>query len=471
MEEKLKNIAALSQKYGSNPSYVFLGGGNISVKNEKQLYIKPSGVALATIQPEQFLCIDREALNRLFTMQMPTDVTMREAVAKYILESSVRPLGAGRPSVETPLHGVIDYTYVVHLHPALVNGMTCAKDGKKVCKKLFPKALWIEYTDPGCTLSLFVKKQLDAVKAKTGKQPNVFFLQNHGVFVSADTPTEIDALYKDMMDKLKAEYKKAKITITAPKLPDAKDEDVFESAPVLRQLLANADGIRPVVHCVGNALPYGGPLTPDHVVYAKSFAYVGDGSKASFEAFKAKYGYAPKVLCVKDKGLFVTGDTPKDADAVAIALENALLCQKLTAAFGGPNFLTEKQYKFIENWEVESYRRSVSLKGATAGRLQNRICVVTGGAQGFGLGIAEYLAENGGIIVVADLNLEGAQATADELCKKYGAKRAFAVGVNVSDEESVEAMVNTIAKAVGGIDLFVSNAGVVRSGSVMELTL
>ena len=156
---------------------------------------------------------------------------------------------------------------------------------------------------------------------------------------------------------------------------------------------------------------------------------------------------------------------------MAIALENALLCQKLTAAFGGPNFLTEKQYKFIENWEVESYRRSVSLKGATAGRLQNRICVVTGGAQGFGLGIAEYLAENGGIIVVADLNLEGAQATADELCKKYGAKRAFAVGVNVSDEESVEAMVNTIAKAVGGIDLFVSNAGVVRSGSVMELTL
>ena len=132
METKLKNIAALSQKYGSDPSYVFLGGGNTSVKNEKELYIKPSGVALATIQPEQFLCIDREALNRLFTLEMPPDVTAREAVAKFILESSVRPLGAGRPSVETPLHGVIDYTYVVHLHPALVNGMTCAKKGEKI---------------------------------------------------------------------------------------------------------------------------------------------------------------------------------------------------------------------------------------------------------------------------------------------------------------------------------------------------
>ena len=471
MEKKLQNIAALSQKYGSDPNYVFLGGGNTSVKNEKELYIKPSGVALATIQPEQFVCIDRKSLDRLFTLEMPVDVTAREAIAKFVLESSVRPLGAGRPSVETPLHNVIDYTYVVHLHPALVNGMTCAKNGKKVCKRLFPDALWIEYTDPGCTLSFFVKKQLDAIKAKTGKQPNVFFLQNHGVFVSADTPKEIDALYKDMMTKLKAEYKKAGISVTSDTIPAANDEDVFENAPVMRQLLANDDGIRPVVRCVGNALPYGGPLTPDHVVYAKSFAYVGDASQADMDAFKKKYGYLPKVACVKDKALFVTGDTPKDADAVAIALDNALLCQKLTSAFGGPNFLTEKQYKFIENWEVESYRRSVSLKGAAGGRLQNRICVVTGGAQGFGLGIAEYLAENGGIIVVADLNLEGAQATAEELCKKYGVKRAFAVGVNVADEDSVQAMVNTIAREVGGIDLFVSNAGVVRSGSVKELTL
>ena len=82
MEEKLENIAALSQKYGSDPSYVFLGGGNTSVKNETELYIKPSGVALATIKPEQFLCINREALNRLFTMEMPENVTAREAVAK-----------------------------------------------------------------------------------------------------------------------------------------------------------------------------------------------------------------------------------------------------------------------------------------------------------------------------------------------------------------------------------------------------
>ena len=471
MEKKLINIADLSRKYGSDPNYVFLGGGNTSVKNGDDLYIKPSGVALATIQPEQFLRVSRESLNRLFTLELPTDVATREPVAKFILESSVRPVGAGRPSVETPLHSIIDYTYVVHLHPARVNGMTCAKNGEKVCKKLFPEALWIEYTDPGCTLSFFVKKKLDAVKAKTGSQPHVFFLQNHGVFVSADTPKEINALYKEIMDTLKEAYKKAGVSIADPKIPNAADEDAFTYGPVFRQLLASPAGIRPTVQCVGNTLPYGGPLTPDHVVYAKSFAYVGDGSRDSLDAFKKKYGYAPKVLYVEGKGIFVTGDTPKDASAVATALKNALLCQKLTEAFGGPNFLTPKQYKFIENWEVESYRRSVSLKGAAGGRLQNRICVVTGGAQGFGLGIAEYLAENGGIIVVADLNLEGAQATAEELCKKYGDKRAFAVGVNVADEESVEAMINTIAHDFGGIDLFVSNAGVVRSGSVKELTL
>ncbi len=55
----LKSLAAISRQYGSDPEYVFLGGGNTSFKTKTDLYIKPSGVALATIQPEQFLKMDR----------------------------------------------------------------------------------------------------------------------------------------------------------------------------------------------------------------------------------------------------------------------------------------------------------------------------------------------------------------------------------------------------------------------------
>ena len=471
MQEKLKAIAELSQFYGANPDFVFLGGGNTSVKNDTTLYIKPSGCALATIKPEQFLAIDRAQLNKLFEFPIPENVQIREEIAKNMLAAAVRPIGAGRPSVETPLHNIINYTYIVHLHPALVNGLTCALNGKAACARLFPDALWIDYCDPGSTLAFVAKKALDADTAQRGSQAKVIFLQNHGVFVGADTPEEVKAIYDDITSKLIAAYQEAGIPTGTFDLGTAEKDNVLEVAPVLRQLLADADGNRPIVHAAGNVMPFEGPLTPDHVVYAKSFAFCGEATEETIADFKATHGYLPKVVGIPGKGLFTSADNLKDAKAIVVAVANALQVQRLSQAFGGPKILTEREYKFIENWEVESYRRSVSMAAGGAGRLANRVAVVTGGAQGFGLGIAESLAKNGAIIVIADMNVDGAKATAEKLCETYGKDRAFAVGVNVSDEESVANMMTEITCMCGGLDLFVANAGVVRAGSVKDITL
>ena len=315
-----------------------------------------------------------------------------------------------------------------------------------------------------------VKKALDTAAKKSGKQPQVIFLQKHGVFIGADSCEEIAKLYSQVMDTLRKAYKKAKIAVTDPDLGTIADDVLLETAPVLRTLLSDAEGNRAIVKAVGNSAAFAGPLTPDHIVYAKSFAYTGPADAASLAAFQKKYGYQPKVLAIPGKGLFTAGATLRDAKSSAIALANARKIEALTAAFGGPNYLTKKEYSFIENWEVESYRRSMN-GVAGASRLANRICVVTGGAQGFGLGIAEHLIAQGGTLILADMNYDGAQAAADALCAKFGKNRAFAVAVNVADEASVEKMMADIVREVGGIDLFVNNAGVVRSGSVMELTL
>jgi sorbitol-6-phosphate 2-dehydrogenase len=103
--------------------------------------------------------------------------------------------------------------------------------------------------------------------------------------------------------------------------------------------------------------------------------------------------------------------------------------------------------------------------------VQNKVCVVTGGAQGFGEGIVRELVANGALVFVADMNVDGAEALATELNKKAGRTVAFGIAVNVTDEESVQNMVNEIVRKVGGIDLFVSNAGVLKAGSVKELSL
>ncbi len=104
-----------------------------------------------------------------------------------------------------------------------------------------------------------------------------------------------------------------------------------------------------------------------------------------------------------------------------------------------------------------------------AGRLAGKIAIVTGSAQGFGLGIAEAMLAEGAYVVIADLNYELAAKVAEELCQKNGAGRAIACCVNVAEEESVEAMIEETVKGFGGLDIFVNNAGVLKAGSLEEL--
>lgn len=108
------------------------------------------------------------------------------------------------------------------------------------------------------------------------------------------------------------------------------------------------------------------------------------------------------------------------------------------------------------------------LPGPPRHPVQGRIALVTGGAQGFGAELSRGLADRGAFVVVADINLEGARKFADELNSR-GPRRALALHVDVSNEQSVREMARSVVAEVGGLDLLISNAGVLRSGSVLEL--
>ncbi len=110
-------------------------------------------------------------------------------------------------------------------------------------------------------------------------------------------------------------------------------------------------------------------------------------------------------------------------------------------------------------------------EAAAPGRLAGKCAIVTGSAQGFGLGVAEEMLAEGARVVIADLNIDLAKSVAEDLCKKNGAGRAIACKVDVSDEESVEAMIEETVKGFGGLDIFVSNAGVLKAGSLEEMDM
>ena len=117
----------------------------------------------------------------------------------------------------------------------------------------------------------------------------------------------------------------------------------------------------------------------------------------------------------------------------------------------------------MTKWETMA-AQNVGKRMAAGGRLNGKIAIVTGSAQGFGKGIAEELYREGACVVIADLNEPLAQSVVQEM-----GERAVAVAVNVSDEASVANMVAQTVEQFGGLDLMLSNAGVVRSGPIAEL--
>jgi sorbitol-6-phosphate 2-dehydrogenase len=99
--------------------------------------------------------------------------------------------------------------------------------------------------------------------------------------------------------------------------------------------------------------------------------------------------------------------------------------------------------------------------------LQDRIAIVTGGAQGLGAAICRRLADEGCHVVVADLNLEGAEQTAADIAAQTG-RRTLAIGVDVTDEAQVEAMANRAVDEFGRLDILVSNAGILIVEAIDE---
>jgi 3-hydroxybutyrate dehydrogenase len=91
--------------------------------------------------------------------------------------------------------------------------------------------------------------------------------------------------------------------------------------------------------------------------------------------------------------------------------------------------------------------------------LKDKVCIITGGASGIGLQIAKRYIADGARVVIADLKLDAAQKTANDLTKT-GPGKAMAVEMNVTDEKQVNDGVARVVEEWGGVDVLVSNAGI-----------
>lgn len=193
----MQNLVNYSRKYGSDPELVLAGGGNTSMKENGVLYVKGSGCALSGMEPENFVKMDLAELRDIVNRQYPAGDAEREAA--FLADCNAAKLPGEeekRPSVEALLHALFPQRYVLHLHPALVNGMTCGAEGEAFAKKLFPGAIWVPACKPGYTLAKLLSDKL-------GENTNTVLLQNHGIFFAAETPDELEELLNGVIEKLK----------------------------------------------------------------------------------------------------------------------------------------------------------------------------------------------------------------------------------------------------------------------------
>lgn len=486
MKPEISELIRISDFYGSNKDYVIAGGGNTSYKDEKSIWVKASGSPLAGLTEDGLVALDREKLHIISQKEYPQDPVRREDEVKTDLYSAILDPGRGkRPSVETSLHEIIRYRYVVHLHPALINGLLCSRNAKQLTTQLFgTRVLFVPYIDPGYTLFKKLYSDISLYRETYGEDPRIIFLENHGSFVSADTTAEIYSIYKEIIDKISEvvnpEYENNTLTYNSmlnKVLPAIRMQLSGETPKVIRhrhtsliaRYYASQQEFQKISH----------PLTPDIIVYCKyRYLYIDQVSSAErilesfrsqMEKFLSEYGFMPKVIVIKGMGVFAVEDSVSAAESVLDVYEDLVRICHYASSCGGIKLLTPEQVDFIDKWEVENYRRKVSMGGEAGNRIRNKVAVVTGGAQGFGAGIAQALFSMKVNVVIADLNEESGLSAVNDLNKSRAVNRAFFVRCDVADPESVSNLVSETVREFGGLDIMISNAGVLRAGGLDEM--
>jgi rhamnose utilization protein RhaD (predicted bifunctional aldolase and dehydrogenase) len=324
--------------------------------------------------------MDRRKLARIWERSYPGDAAAREsAVLADIMAARAPGEEEKRPSVETLLHDLLPFAYVVHLHPALVNGLTCSRRGEELAAEFFGGAiLWIPSVNPGYVLSRTVREAMAVYTRDKGRAPDIILLQNHGVFAGAGTPEAAGQRYQFLMDTVRVRVKRRADMAggRSRKLGPLGSSDklgqflaVAAGAPVAVSFLDNWE-IEKLVQDRRAFEPVSGAFTPDHIVYAGSDPLFieapphGGPSEeavaASWQAHTAKTGRAPKIVAVERLGVFGIGPTEKAAGLALELFRDSIQVAAYAESFGGGRFMDQDQIDFINNWEVEQYRAAVS---------------------------------------------------------------------------------------------------------------
>jgi rhamnulose-1-phosphate aldolase/alcohol dehydrogenase len=515
----LDSLIYRSNLLGADRAVANQGGGNTSAKETAEdhtgrkirtLWVKGSGTDLATITASGFARLRLDEVLELRRREAMDDASMVD----YLLRTALNP-SQPRPSIETLLHAFIPAVHVDHTHPDAVIALTSTPEGRSLADETFGEdVVWLDYQRPGFDMSRRIAELLDGQPAARG-----VLLERHGLVTWGETSDECyrstlefvaraaDAIARKAHDRFGLGGRKR----SAERGEEGLLPVLLTSLPALRgALLSDANGIVLEVDRSREAIEFASSLRgpevsqigapcPDHLIHTKHKPLAVDLDPDTVDAgtlatalrrgvdeysnwYREYYERnvndetrqfamdpaGPRVVLIPELGIVTSG---RDAGRARLARDlyhRAIAVQDAADALGGFRSLSENEAFAIEYWPLERYKLA---QAPPPGELAGRVAVVTGGASGIGRAAARMLAARGAHVVVGDLNTEGAEEVAGEIVASHGLRRALAVSVDVTSEESVINMTRRTVLEYGGLDVLVASAGLATSSPVTDTTL
>ncbi len=511
-----------SRLLGSDPGLVLHGGGNSSVKATstdvlgreiKSLFVKASGVDMATIAPEGHVGLDLEFLLRLRDVPELDDAQMLEALRTHMLRAD-----SPAPSIEALVHAFLPAAYVDHTHADAILALTNRKEGAQVVAEVLGDAVaFLPYVTPGFKLALAT-----SMARTVHPQVKGLVCSHHGLITWGETAKESYETMIDLVSHAESYLAKGRsvrregVAARARGTTEESQGALARVATMLRGLLADSSDDcdhpyrRMVVLASKDAEVLAAletpearqalvspPLTTDHLIRTKALPLWLEGLDpgdeeatratlaaaiqeyaADYLAYLARFADAipegvkpfdpkPRVVMIRGLGVFCAGPDLRDAVIARDITEHTIATKTaIIATAGSYEGLAEADLFAMEYRTLQHAKLATD----TQARLPGHVALVTGAAGAIGTGICQGLLEAGCLVAGCDLSGTALDGLVDDLGAPNPG-RIIGVNMDVTDPVSVALAFAKVAGTWGGVDLVVPNAGVAAVASLTDLDL
>ncbi len=524
--DAVERLRYRSNILGSDQRITNTGGGNTSSKVKMTdpltgeevdvVWVKGSGGDLRTSTRANFASLYMDKFLSLEYVYNKAEVkgakTEIEDAMVDMYRHTTFGLNPAASSIDTPLHGMIPFRHVDHMHPISAIAIAASKDQERLTQEVFGGEVgWVPWQRPGFDLGLVMR---DALK----KNPNLkgLIMGQHGLINWADDDKACYELTLSLIEKAAKyieQHDKGEKTFGGQKYKSLNEEErnklLIQILPKLRGMVSQKNRFIGTVHVTESVLQFVnsndaprlaeiGTSCPDHFLRTKiKPLYVDwnpqkDTVESLFEKLKSgldKYrsDYAsyyeackhpkspamrdpnPTVILIPGLGLIAWGKNKSESRVAAEFYSLAIEVMRSSEAISEYQGLPRQEAFDIEYWLLEEakLKRMPSEK-----EFARNAVVVIGAGSGIGKATAHRVAKEGAHVICADLLEEAAQATAKELMDAYGmgigvagtgisgCGSAIGLGVDITKRESIKCMLEKVVLAYGGVDNVIVTAGI-----------